>query len=535
MANIDNFTKLMNACLESKKTPSKKSLKVESKEIKRLNEKVNTRRFKKEADEKDDDEDVEKDDLEMETSDDIIAVVDPDLDADEMTAVALGFQQLIDDAPEDVTPTTDEYVGDNIYGCPICGQTFFSEIPMGAGDICLMCNQESPDGFVKVGEVENSENPDEDVAKNDDEGEEKKVDGEEDFDFDGEEVKVDFDEDEKDLEESKKTVKDENRARRPVTRTVRGENKKKACDEGDDCVDEECGKKKVRKERTISRRPATRTVRGERTVARRPSVVRGESRIARPSTRRAVRGENTLARRPSARRSVRSESRVVRPSVRRAVRSENVRQSLRRSAMRTESKRIVRRPSMKREGYNLDEKTFNPVLTKFIRENYNGAKSFEVIGAKKSGSNLRLECKITMTSGKAKRTVLNCNFNPKSSIMTARDNGTFKVESKRAPFMFKISTVRNIIRCEGMKCNFITKRNTKNESKSYQVVGKYLNEKKSVRPARRISESRRTIRRPSTRRLSEAKRPARRNVASRIAESATRRSVRRPSTRRIAR
>jgi len=497
MANIDNFTKLMNACLESKKKPSKKTI-VESKKDTKLVEKVDKKRFKKEADEKEDDEEIEKDDLEMETADDIIAVVDPDLDADEMTSVALGFQQLIDDAPADVTPTTDEYVGDNIYGCPICGQTFFSELPMGAGDICLMCNQESPDGFVKVGEVENSENPDEDVAKNDDEGEEKKVDGEEDFDFDGEEVKVDFDEDEKDLDESKnpvkdeKSVKDENRARRPVTRTVRDENKV-------------ARRNRVVGERSALRRPA-RAVRGERTIARRPSVVRGENELARrPSARRSVRGENRLARRPSARQSVRSEN--ARPMLRRP----SVRPSV-----RTESKGLVCRPAMKREGYNLDEKTFNPILTKFIRENYNGAKSFEVVGAKKNGSNLRLECKITMVSGKERKTVLNCNFNPKSSIMTARDNGTFKVESKRAPFMFKISTVKNIIRCEGMKCNFITKRNTKNESKSYQVVGKYLNEKKSVRPARRVSESRR---------------PIRRSTASRIAESATRRSVRRPSTR----
>lgn len=491
MANIDNFTKLMNACLESKKKPSKKTV-TESKKETKLIEKVDKKRFKKEADEKEDDEDIEKDDLEMETADDIVAVVDPDLDADEMTAVALGFQQLIDDAPEDVTPTTDEYVGDNIYGCPICGQKFFSELSMGAGDVCPMCNQESPDGFVKVGEVENSENPDADVDKND-EGKEEKIDGEADFDFDGEEVKVDFDEEEKDLDESKKPVAKENRARRPVTRTVRGENRVAR------------RPRAVRGERTIARRPATRTVRGERRVARRPSAVRGESRIARPSVRRAVRGENRLARRPSARQSVRSEN--TRPMLRRP----SVRPSV-----RTESKRLVRRPAMKREGYNLDEKTFNSVLTKFIRENYNGAKSFEVIGAEKSGSNLRLECKITMTSGKAKRTVLNCNFNPKSSVMTARDNGTFKVESKRAPFMFKISTVNNIIRCEGMKCNFITKRNAKNESKSFQVVGKYLNEKKEVRPARKVSESRR---------------PARRSVASRIAESATRRSVRRPSTR----
>ena len=46
MANIDNFTKLMNACLESKKKPSKKTV-TESKKETKLVEKVDKKRFKK--------------------------------------------------------------------------------------------------------------------------------------------------------------------------------------------------------------------------------------------------------------------------------------------------------------------------------------------------------------------------------------------------------------------------------------------------------------------------------------------------------
>ena len=479
MAN-DSFTKLMNACLESKKTTSKKKAVKESKKNALVESKFNKRRFKKESDDEDKDKD-DSEDLEMTTADDIVAVVDPDLDADEMTAVALGFQQLIDDAPEDSVPETDEYVGDNIYGCPICGQTFFSETPMGEGDVCLVCGKESPDGFVKVGEVEGSSNPDEDVKK-DDEGEGEENADEGDFDFDGEEISVDFDEDEKDLDESKKArrVRRENRARRPVTRTVRGE-------------------------RRIARRPS---VRSERTIARRPRSVRGENRVAgRATVRRAVRGESARLslRRPTAtRRSVRGES-LRRPSIRRAVRP----------SVRTESRiRRPMRPTRKVEGLNLDEKTFNTYLTKFIRENYNTARSFNVVGAKKNGNNLRLECVITMKSGKKNRTVLNCNYRKGCTTMMARDNGTFKVESKNAPFMFKVSTVRNVIRCEGMKYNFITKRGAKNESKRYQVFGSYLNEgKKAVRPSRRISESRRSaLRRPSIKRVNESRRATRRNI-----------------------
>lgn len=476
MAN-DSFTKLMNACLESKKTTSKKKAVKESKKNALVESKFNKRRFKKESDDEDKDKD-ESEDLEMTTADDIVAVVDPDLDADEMTAVALGFQQLIDDAPEDSVPETDEYVGDNIYGCPICGQTFFSETPMSEGDVCLVCGKESPDGFVKVGEVEGSSNPDEDVKK-DDEGEGEEDIDEGDFDFDGEEISVDFDEDEKDLDESKKArrVRRENRARRPVTRTVRGENR-------------------------VARRPS---VRSERTIARRPRSVRGENRVAgRATVRRAVRGESarpSLRRATATRRSVRGES-LRRPSIRRAVRP----------SVRTESRiRRPMRPTRKVEGLNLDEKTFNVYLTKFIRENYNGASRFEVVGARKNRNNLTLECKISMTSGKKKSVRLNCNYNPKSSIMTAKEDGTFKVESARkAPFIFKVSTVRNVIRCEGMKYNFTTVRKAKNESKRYEVSGSYLKESKKVaRPSRRVSES--------TRRLSKA---------GRIAESAVRRTRR---------
>lgn len=475
MADATIFAKTLEACLEAKKSVSSKKAVKESKK-KSLTEKKFSKRFIKESDEDED----EKEDLEMETADDIVAVVDPDLDADEMTAVALGYQQLIDDAPENTIPETDKYVGDGIFGCPICGQTFFSEVPMGEGDVCPLCNAESPDGFVKAGEVEEG-----DASEVDKDNEEADVDEEEgDFDFDGEEISVDVDED---LEESKKVSK-ENKARRPVTRTVRSERR---------------SARRVRGERIVPRGTSRRAVRGENRVARRASVrsaVRGES--ARPSLRRAT----------ATRRSVRGES-LRRPSIRRAVRP----------SIRTEAKKpMLRRPSMrparKVEGLNLDEKTFNVYLTKFIRENYNTATAFEVVSAKKNGSNLRLECVISMKSGKKNRAVLNCNYSKGRSIMTARDNGTFKVESKRAPFMFKVSTVGNVIRCEGMKYNFITKRGTKNEAKRYQVYGSYLKEGvKATRPARRVSEARRTsLRRPSLKRMNESRRPMRR-TARRIA------------------
>lgn len=437
-----NFSKLMNACLESKKTASKKKAIKESKS-KSLVEKKNAKRFVKESE----DEEIEDDDLEMTVADDIVVAVDPELDADEMTAVAMGYQEIIDDTAEGEEPETDKYIGDNLYGCPLCGQTFFSEIPMGEGDLCPLCNEESPDGFVKVGEVESGESSKVDEKED-----------EEDFDFDGEEISVDFDDDEVDLEIDEEEDEDkEKKENKSVRRSaVRRETRKPL-------------RRTIRGERAIAHRPVRRSVRGERAIARRTSrpVIRGERRVAR---RPVVRGERAIAR--NTRTSLRSESRIARRAMRNSV----------------------------RENLNLDEKTFNKFLTKFIRENYNGTKSFEVVGAKRNGNILKLECKIVMTDGKTKKTVLNCNFNGQSGIMRARDNGLFKAESKKSPFMFKVKRTGNVITCEGMKYDFVTRRGTKNESKTYQVCGTYLNE--SVRPT---TESKRIARRPSTRRMAESR------------------------------
>jgi hypothetical protein len=103
--------------------------------------------------------------------------------------------------------------------------------------------------------------------------------------------------------------------------------------------------------------------------------------------------------------------------------------------------------------------------------------------------------------------------------MFARDNKTFKAESKTAPFMFKVRTVGSVIKCEGMKYNFTTTAKVKNESKKVQVHGSYLGESRVERKpmarrtsARRVSESNRIARRPSATRRMESRRTMRRPV-----------------------
>lgn len=136
--------------------------------------------------------------------------------------------------------------------------------------------------------------------------------------------------------------------------------------------------------------------------------------------------------------------------------------------------------------YRMAENTFNPYLTKFIRENYQNAKSFVVTGATRSRKNgtLSLECKITFASGKTKTFKLESkNFKaaPNGSF-TAANNSVFKTEStKIAPFTFSYKIENKTIKCTGMKYNFVTI----NEGKRVRVYGNLVESKKSFQRGKR--------------------------------------------------
>ena len=132
--------------------------------------------------------------------------------------------------------------------------------------------------------------------------------------------------------------------------------------------------------------------------------------------------------------------------------------------------------------------------------------------------------------------------------MTAKDNGVFKVESKRSPFVFKVRTVGNVIKCEGMKYDFVTRTKVENKTTKVRVHSAPLTEKRAVRRpmTRRTMESRRVrrplsrrveatrrVRRPSARAI-EARRAMRSSVrpARRVRTAESRRTIRRPSMRR---
>lgn len=336
MAN--SFEMIMNACLESKKAVKNKKLAESKKSKKYVKEDDEVEVFDDEL--VDNDVPVEGDDeaeIMPDVNTDIMVVVDPETSEDDTPAT--DAQEIIDGTPEGEVPSTEEFIGDFTYTCPICGNTFFSAEELHAGDECPVCG-ETPDDFVLVGEVQPTD------AQEDQEAEEEPA-GEEEAPAEDEIADVDGDED---LEPDLDVVDDEE---------TKEEGK---CPKGAKCA---CEKK----------------------------------------------------------------------------------------------------------GYKIDESTFNPFMTKFIRENYRNARSFVITGAKLNKGNLTLECKITFNSGKTKKVNLTSrNFKSESKILACNEDGAFKCESTRvSPFVFKVNVKKGIISCEGMRYNLVTK--AVKEGKRVQIYG----------------------------------------------------------------
>lgn len=131
--------------------------------------------------------------------------------------------------------------------------------------------------------------------------------------------------------------------------------------------------------------------------------------------------------------------------------------------------------------YKLDESTFNPFMTKFIKENYKNAKAFKITGASIKGCKLTLECRVVFKSGRGKSVKMVAEhfhpvMNKKFRLPVSDRDNFFKVESRRvAPIVFEARMIRgNIIKCEGMKYKFTTKY----ENKKLEVSGKLIRESK---------------------------------------------------------
>lgn len=85
--------------------------------------------------------------------DNITVVTDPDKTVEELEERADDIQDAIDATPEGEAAFSDEYVGDRVYACPVCGESFFADEEYKEGDICPICKAEPQDGFLMQGVV----------------------------------------------------------------------------------------------------------------------------------------------------------------------------------------------------------------------------------------------------------------------------------------------------------------------------------------------------------------------------------------------
>lgn len=341
---MSKFEATMLACQRAKAKTLKESSTAKrstKKSIKSNNRKVENalRRNRRMVEEDEYDPEVDDSDLPEDTVSDAVVVIDPELDTDEYEANLDDLQAIIDETPEGEVPSTDEYVNDYVYTCPICGNNFFSDTEMAGDEECPVCG-ETVDEFILVGGVES---PDEALGGEDEEMED-------DFEDDLGDEELDADVDDEPIEEEE--------------------------DLDADVTEESC-------------------------------------------------------------------------------------------------KRRSRRSKKESYKYMIDEKTLNPFLSKFIKENYKNAASMRAVSAKIAGKTIKIECVIKFKSGSTKKTIITLeNFRPslKSTSFNGKADAAFKVESKKAaPFTFEAYTKGNIIRFTGMKYSFITKK----EGKRVQIYGKY--------------------------------------------------------------
>lgn len=85
--------------------------------------------------------------------DNIQVVTDPEKTVDELEVRADEVKDAIEGSPEGEAAFSDEYVGDKVYACPICGESFFADDEYEEGDTCPICKAEPTEGFLLQGVV----------------------------------------------------------------------------------------------------------------------------------------------------------------------------------------------------------------------------------------------------------------------------------------------------------------------------------------------------------------------------------------------
>lgn len=112
------------------------------------------------------------------------------------------------------------------------------------------------------------------------------------------------------------------------------------------------------------------------------------------------------------------------------------------------------------ESKELDEKSFNSALTKFIKENYKNAVNLRVSKVVENKEGLSLECRLKLKGKPSIPVTLEAkgNINEKRSILKVYENKIIKHEDKDKNIMTMIiSNTNRLLKLEKLKYNFNTK------------------------------------------------------------------------------
>ena len=85
--------------------------------------------------------------------DGIIVVTDPEVDTKNYEEIIEKAQEIVDNTPEGEIPFDEEYLGEYMLTCPICGTTFIEPEILEPGATCPVC-LDQPESFIVVGKVE---------------------------------------------------------------------------------------------------------------------------------------------------------------------------------------------------------------------------------------------------------------------------------------------------------------------------------------------------------------------------------------------
>lgn len=87
---------------------------------------------------------------------DVLVITDPEITTEEYDELIERAQELVEETPEGDIPFMEDYLGEYLQICPICGATFAEDHLLEPGASCPVC-LEQPESFVMVGKIETEE------------------------------------------------------------------------------------------------------------------------------------------------------------------------------------------------------------------------------------------------------------------------------------------------------------------------------------------------------------------------------------------